>query len=352
MIIFSPNINVGGGFILLKGLLNALDDEEKTELFLDLRIKGKIKIPSSKTRVHWVERSLLDRMKAEKRLQALSTEGSQILCFNGTPPLLKCRGKIIVYVQNRLLISPVGQYRFRLPIRLRIYYEKLVFYYGKRRVHRFLVQTATMAETLKQWLEKSGGVVPRPKISIAPFFDFDPGKYKSDPAAPKQSDYDFCYIADGQPHKNHQRLLEALVLLAEQEIFPSIALTLGHADQHLIEQIERMKAKYVLQIDNLGALPHRAVIDLYARSKALIYPSTLESFGMPLIEASRLGLPIVAAELNYVRDVCQPNETFDPNSPRSLARAMRRFLEIPEDAAEILSCREFLNLIQRGQFGE
>ena len=39
-----------------------------------------------------------------------------------------------------------------------------------------------------------------------------------------------------------------------------------------------------------------------------------ESFGLPLLEASSIDLPIIASESDYVRDVCEPAQTFDPNS--------------------------------------
>ena len=61
-----------------------------------------------------------------------------------------------------------------------------------------------------------------------------------------------------------------------------------------------------------------------------IYPSTLESFGLPLLEARAAGLPIITGELDYVRDIVDPDETFDPNSPLSMARAVKRFLGRPE----------------------
>lgn len=342
MIIYAPNIHTGGGYILLKGLLSALPRGVDVVLFLDLRIKEKIELADPKIKVHWVKRSFWSRMRAEKILQELSDSNSQTLCFNGTPPLLRCRGSIWVYVQNRLLIASIGQYRIHPLVWLRIQYEKLVFYKGRKRVDHYLVQTATMAENLSQWLEKRGVAEARSKVFISPFFDFESDDTKEYSLSPEQKRYDFCYVAEGYPHKNHTLLLEALVLLAEQGIYPSVALTLGPRDHALIAQLGRLKEEYDLKVDNLGTLHHAAVVNLYKRSSALLYPSLLESFGLPLIEASRLGLPIVAAEMSYVRDVCRPQETFDPRSARSFARAMRRFLKLPEDPVKIQSSQKFL----------
>ena len=59
----------------------------------------------------------------------------------------------------------------------------------------------------------------------------------------------------------------------------------------------------------------------------MIFLSLVESFGLPLIEASKLPLHIVASELDYVRDVCVPKENFNPKSSNSIAVAVRRFLK-------------------------
>jgi glycosyltransferase involved in cell wall biosynthesis len=73
----------------------------------------------------------------------------------------------------------------------------------------------------------------------------------------------------------------------------------------------------------------------------MIFPSILESFGLPLVEASLMGLPIISSELDYVRDVCVPVQTFDPHSPVSIARAVKRFLCLPISTVELHTAEEF-----------
>jgi glycosyltransferase involved in cell wall biosynthesis len=114
-----------------------------------------------------------------------------------------------------------------------------------------------------------------------------------------------------------------------------LALTLGARDHTLLAEVEALRARTGIDLHNLGAGSHEQVLALVAASRALIYPSLGESFGLPLIEATQLGRPIVAAERDYVRDVCEPTQTFDPESPTSIARAVRRFLEQPEPLTAI-----------------
>ena len=73
--------------------------------------------------------------------------------------------------------------------------------------------------------------------------------------------------------------------------------------------------------------------------------SFVESFGMPLIEAKQLGLAIVAAELDYVRDVVTPIETFNPNSSVSIFLSVLRYLGEPSPLVELKSPHEFISYL-------
>jgi len=67
-------------------------------------------------------------------------------------------------------------------------------------------------------------------------------------------------------------------------------------------------------------------LSLLSQSGCLIFPSTVESFGIPLIEADHLGVSVIASEMDFVRDVCEPVETFNPQSAVSVCRSVLRFM--------------------------
>jgi glycosyltransferase involved in cell wall biosynthesis len=95
----------------------------------------------------------------------------------------------------------------------------------------------------------------------------------------------------------------------------------------------------------MGSLSHGDVLKLYKDMGALIYPSTFESFGLPLIEARQAGLPVLASELDYVRDVIDPEQSFDPYSATSIARAVKRFMAVDELLLPLLDAKGFLDKI-------
>lgn len=175
-------------------------------------------------------------------------------------------------------------------------------------------------------------------VRILPFLDDLPAAAGS---GQRSAEWDFVYVADGVPHKNHRVLIEAWRLLAQDGLRPSLALTLSARDDELRREVAQSAADSGLRITDLGQMPHEEVLALYEKSKAMVFPSSAESFGLPLIEATRMGLPILAPELDYVRDVCIPVQTFDAESPVSIARAVKRFLGVAESPLILQTPREF-----------
>ena len=84
---------------------------------------------------------------------------------------------------------------------------------------------------------------------------------------------------------------------------------------------------------------------IYLRHQKLIYPSLQESFGLPLVEASSIALPIIASDLDYVFDVCELDYIFNPNCHKSIARAVMRFLNKGETIQKIIEPKEFVKYI-------
>jgi glycosyltransferase involved in cell wall biosynthesis len=157
---------------------------------------------------------------------------------------------------------------------------------------------------------------------------------------------DFIYVACGDPHKNHRMLVKAWEILASEGTKPSLCLTLEtNKYRKLCEWIEDRKNASRLKITNAGELPLQEIQNLYTQSRALIYPSILETVGLPLVEAKAAGIPIIAAELDYVRDIVNPEQTFNPYSALSIARAVKRFLNVKEQGPNFLDSKKFLKNI-------
>jgi glycosyltransferase involved in cell wall biosynthesis len=241
-----------------------------------------------------------------------------------------------VFHQNRNLFGLASLRQFPMRVALRVSVERLWAWMFRHRVSYYIVQTASMARNLAHWY-RGGSTSAAARIRVSPFVADHPAQAAA--MAPKT--WDFLYVADGLAHKNHARLLDAWRQLAAQGMRPSLALTLGPGDTGALALLRAFEGAGHRHVVNLGQLPHDQLLSSYQQAGALIFPSLSESFGLPLIEAQRCGVPILAGELDFVRDVCQPVQTFDPCSERSIARAVRRFLEQPEDTVHLRNAAQF-----------
>ena len=336
LVLYAPNVHTGGGYVLLQAMLAAWPAGTELTAFLDARARDRLALASG-IPVCWVMATVGSRLAAEVGLRKVAQSGDTVLCFHGLPPLLPSSARVFVFLQNRLYIDNTLKAKFSWKTHLRLTLERLVGRTFRRRVSEYIVQTPSMQRNLQQWYSAlEGGAAPL--VRVLPFMN---SMSSGATNAGVQREWDFVYVADGEAHKNHGNLLRAWALLAKDNLRPSLALTLSSRDAALKQVVAQVNERTGLNIRDLGQIPHAEVLRLYASARALIFPSTSESFGLPLIEASHLGLPIIASELDYVRDVCVPVDTFDPNSPVSIARAVKRFLGCPEPPVVLRTPAEF-----------
>lgn len=335
LFINASNIHQGGGAILLLDLLYFLPQDKKCILFIDKRMQLPQNI-SNNFEIHRITPTLWDRFQAERKIALSSTDNDFVLCFGNLPPLFKVSGHVIVFIQNRYLVDDIEKIKkLSLKIKIRLFFERFWLKNFKNNANRYLVQTKTMQRITENFLKKN-----------VEHFAFIPYKKLNFEKKVLQKEYDFIYVASGEYHKNHQNLLKAWILLAKEGLFPSLILTLPSQNfLELFRDNDQEDLLKKLKIKNFGVLENEKVFELYAKTTALIYPSFFESFGLPLLEAKKIRLPILASELDYVRDLLDPEETFDPYSPVSIARAVQRFLKIKRHNFCTKTSEDFLDFI-------
>lgn len=336
VVLHAPSVHTGGGFVLLQALTAAWPSDVQLTALLDARARAHVMLPDG-AQVTWVDARIGSRLKAEVYLSSTAKANDVILCFHGLPPLLSNQARVVVFLQNRLYLARKLPSGYRLKTRVRLTFERFVSRIFRHRVAEYIVQTPSMQRAVLQWYGARDPV--QPAVRVLPFVEALHMAPEHNVRAP---DWDFVYVADGEAHKNHRTLLAAWQLLARDGLHPSLALTLSSRDMVLQREVAALTDKAGLRIKDLGQMPHENMLSLYATARAMIFPSTSESFGLPLIEATHAGLPILASELDYVRDVCRPVQTFDPTSAVSIARAVKRFLAVPEPALPLHSPHDFL----------
>lgn len=331
-ILHAPNVYCGGGFSLLKALIDVLSSQSTVIIDDRLSIADS---ELSRFIVYRIKPTVDGRLKGELLLRKLATKDTKVLCFGNLPPLFKLKAQVHVFMQNRYLIEPCLPRTLPLSLYMRLSIERWWLKSCMHHCESLIVQTHSMASLIKRWTSKM--------VMVAPFMAYELNGISTESDSALKTQYDFAYVAYGEPHKNHKNLLLAWAALAKENFFPKLVLTLCPTlYPKLATEIAHLTEQHGLNIENLGLVGEEKVHDIYQQSKALIFPSFLESFGLPLLEAKTMGLKIVASELDYVRDLVDPDESFDPLSPLSIARAVKRAMCWDERKEILMSAATFL----------
>jgi glycosyltransferase involved in cell wall biosynthesis len=133
------------------------------------------------------------------------------------------------------------------------------------------------------------------------------------------------YPAQTWPHKNHLRLLQALAWLRDRDGLGVPIVLSGHQSDHFPALADRVRALGLReQVRFVGFVSPLELKALYRLARLLVFPSLFEGFGMPVLEAFRLGLPVACSRATCLPEVAGDAAVlFDPESPESIATAIR-----------------------------
>ncbi len=201
-----------------------------------------------------------------------------------------------VYEHNAL---PFSEYRFRLRDGYRPWLTQQLL--GRmmkrsiRRARKVMVQTRWMKEAI---VRQCG--IPGEKVEVKfPAVEMlQTEAWQLDNARPA-----FLYPANASAYKNHRTLLAACKLLKERGLSDyRMIWTVTGEENDGIREMKKAAERERLPIEFRGPVPRRELFDLYA-SSVLVFPSYVETVGMPLLEAQSVKAPLLAADCLYARDI-------------------------------------------------
>lgn len=133
------------------------------------------------------------------------------------------------------------------------------------------------------------------------------------------------YVGDVSVRKNVDGMLAAYGLMPEDSPPLVLAGKLAHGMADLGARIERLGlANRVLPT---GYFPDDDLPVLYAGAECLLYPSFVEGFGLPVLEAMASGTPVVTSDRGALPEttggVCV---SVDPTEPESIKEGLGRIL--------------------------
>jgi glycosyltransferase involved in cell wall biosynthesis len=201
-------------------------------------------------------------------------------------------------------------------LRFRAYYNTLLRIYV-RIAHQIIVpSTATLEALQARWPRGRYVLIP---YGVDPIFERQPEEISDDSAT-----Y-ILYSGGFGARKRLGDLLAAFDRVAE--VVPDVRLRIvGAAPEELVTAISRTAARD--RIELTGYVEDRELVRIYQQAKVVAYPSTLEGFGFPVLEAFAAGTPVVATRAGSIPEIAGGACLLvRPTSPDELAEALLAVIE-------------------------
>jgi glycosyltransferase involved in cell wall biosynthesis len=320
-------INNSGGRVLLDYLVAELEKSDLDVFYLlDVRCQPDYDFIAEDKRIY-LKASLLNRHRFYVKHH---NTFSKVLCFANLPPSIRLPIPVYTYFHNVHYIHPKFL-SFKVTVEMLI--KKIILKALLNNADEFWVQTSHVANSF----QKTFGFN---KFRVLPFYDIN-----FDSLSVEKKETTFVYVSEGNPHKNHKRLIKAWELVNKKYPNLELQLTVSSAREDIFEMIVNYENRGV-QLVNHQQVSKKELKSIYENARYLIFPSLYESFGLGLIEAQLSGCTVIASDLPYVHSVLEPHAVFDPFSVQSIANTVIEFYKNSQGKVISTSKQSLQNQIQ------
>lgn len=324
-------VNKGGGAVIFRYLMDTILAGPHRDKFFFLLDPRFVRPDTLTTNYTVIPNKISARIKFFKLHK---DDYKAVLCFANTPPPVKMSARAYTYFHNqKLLEAPSNKFK-KMFVSQYVKYLYVKLY--NRNTDKYIVQTPHMVEMLADV-----GLKKTSDILTIPFYDSSRYAGGGKPFAERVKD-EFVFISNPTPQKNYPNLLNAWEHLLQNGHTPVLHVTIDDTAPDLTERVRQLNERGARIVNHVYLDPR----ELYFNCQWLIFPSLMESFGLPLIEAAESGMKILASELPFVYDVIKPSLTFDQNDPAAIANAVLRAMSDPSlPMAEVVTRNEVDKLI-------
>ncbi|MDV3550375.1 glycosyltransferase [Elizabethkingia anophelis] len=167
------------------------------------------------------------------------------------------------------------------------------------------------------------------KIIVAP-----PHRIKSKEIIKNTEDkevFSFIYAASPNSHKNFEIICRAVDILENHYQIKNfrVHITVDGSENRYAGWLYKKWGKLSC-INFIGFVDKNTLFTYYENTSCMIFPSKVETWGLPISEFSEFNKPMLLADLPYTHETASGSEKvafFDPNNPEILAQQMIKLIQ-------------------------
>ena len=204
------------------------------------------------------------------------------------------------------------------------WFTKYIYKINLHKNFRILVQQQWLRENFIRMFH-----LPRQKVVVTL-----PAKVNPVPqtmkVAPGTSVYTFLYPSYGDIHKNFELLCRVATSLENEMGIGKfrVILTLSGKENKYTRMLYKKWGK-TSSLEFAGFMDKQRLYDTYARADCLVFPSKVETWGLPISEYAESGKPMLLADLPYTHETAAGSRQtafFASNDADELKEYMRRLV--------------------------
>lgn len=260
------------------------------------------------------------------------------LSLHDTTPRVKARHQA-VYCHNSY---PFFRWKWR---HLLLNYRIVCFAVFTKWFYRINIHRNDYVIVQQQWFREAMSKmfnIPEDKVIVAHPYSPPCGAWRESSSCKteEESPYRFLYPAYPDVHKNFECLCEAARLL-EQEVGTSRFQVLLTTDRDLNKYSRWIHKKWghVKSIQFCGFLDRNHLYEQYAQADCLVFPSQVETWGLPISEFSVTGRPMLLADLPYAHETAAGSQKaafFHPENAVELKELMMNTMNGDEEHLSVV----------------
>jgi glycosyltransferase involved in cell wall biosynthesis len=146
----------------------------------------------------------------------------------------------------------------------------------------------------------------------------------------RKGNFIFFYPALPRLFKNFEVIARSSEILLKQGINNFQVLLTISGDENRYSRYVYNTFKHLVNLKFIGIQSRDNTFELYNNADCIIFPSKLETWGMPITEAKLFRKPLLLADLEYVHETLGTYDLvkfFNPDNPAELANAMKGLIK-------------------------